>query len=420
MKAKYAALRGTRDLLPEEIGHWLYLEQAVRDVFGRYRFHEIRTPVLEATELFARSVGESTDIVHKEMYTIQRGDESISLRPENTASVVRAFVQHNLHRSIADGFPARYYYIGPMFRYERPQKGRQRQFHQIGAEVLGSADPLCDAETLEMLCRFLDELGIGDRELVLNSLGDPDCRSRYRAALVDWLEPRREQLCEDCRRKSADNPLRVFDCKVKEDQALLIDAPEIASFLGDEAAEHFSAVRALLDRYGIAYRVDPRMVRGLDYYQRTVFEVVSTGLGSQNAILGGGRYDGLVRELGGPEVPGFGFAIGMERLVSLMPEDRVVAGAADLVMICLGQEGLDGGVDLARRLRAAGLNVAMPVAVRPMGAQMKRAGRTGAAFALFVGADELETGRFGLKNLETGEQETVDERELLIRLGVNT
>lgn len=420
MKAKYAALRGTRDLLPDELGPWLYLEQAVRDLFGRYRFQEIRTPVLEATELFARSVGESTDIVHKEMYTLQRGEESISLRPENTAAVVRAFVQHNLHRSLADGFPARYYYIGPMFRYERPQKGRQRQFHQIGAEVLGSADPLCDAETLEMLCRFLDALGIQDRELVVNSLGDPDCRERYRNALVEWLADRRDQLCEDCRRKSVDNPLRVFDCKVEQDQALLKEAPEILAYIGETAKDHFRKVRAQLDRYGIPYRIDPRMVRGLDYYQRTVFEVVSTGLGSQNAILGGGRYDGLVRDLGGPEVPGFGFAIGMERLVSLMPDDRVLSCGADVVLVCLGQEGLDGGVTLAAKLRAAGLSVAMPVAVRPMGAQMKRAGRTGARFALFIGEKELAEGRFGLKNLETGDQETVDEQDLPARLGVQT
>ena len=418
MKAKYAALRGTRDLLPEEVERWLYVERAVREIFGRYRFQEIRTPVLEATELFARSVGEGTDIVHKEMYTLKRGDESVSLRPESTASVVRAFVQHNLHRSLADGFPARYYYLGPMFRYERPQKGRQRQFHQIGAELLGSPDPLCDAETLEMLCRFLDELGITDRELVLNSLGDPDCRKRYRAALVDWLVPLRDRLCDDCRRKSADNPLRVFDCKVEEDQALLADAPSILDFLGDEAAEHLAQVRSLLDRYGIAYRIDPRMVRGLDYYQRTVFEVLSTGLGSQNAILGGGRYDGLVRDLGGPEVPGFGFAIGTERLVSLMPADRRVAGGTDLVLVCLGREGLEGSVAIARRLRSAGLNVAMPVAVRPMGAQMKRAGRTGARYALFVGEKELQESRFGLKDLATGQQETVDEHELLARLGV--
>ncbi len=420
MKAKYAALRGTRDLLPEEVERWLYVERAVREIFGRYRFREIRTPVLEATELFARSVGEGTDIIHKQMYTLKRGDESVSLRPENTASVVRAFVQHNLHRSLADGFPARYFYIGPMFRYERPQKGRQRQFHQIGAEVLGSGDPLCDAETLEMLCRFLDELGITDRELLLNSLGDPDCRTRYRAALVDWLAGRRERLCDDCRRKSVDNPLRVFDCKVEEDQALLADAPSIPDYLGTDAAEHLAQVRSLLDRYGIAYRIDPRMVRGLDYYQRTVFEVVSSGLGSQNSILGGGRYDGLVRDMGGPDVPGFGFAIGMERLVSLMPEDRKVPGDADLVLICLGREGLDGSVSIARRLRSAGLNVAMPVSVRPMGAQMKRAGRTGARYALFVGEKELQENRFGLKDLATGKQETVDEHELLARVGVKT
>jgi histidyl-tRNA synthetase len=417
MKVRYSALRGTCDILPDEVVRWQFLERTIREIFSRYGFREIRTPVIESTRLFARSVGESTDIIHKEMYTFRSGDESVSLRPENTASVVRAFVEHNLFRTVAAGYPERYYYIGPMFRHERPQKGRQRQFHQVGAEILGSLDPLADAETLEMLWRLLDRLGIRDRELVLNSLGDHSCQKRYRAELVDWLRPRAAGMCEDCKRRIEENPLRVFDCKVEEDRTLLEGAPSVLDFLNEESEGHFREIRSLLDSYGIAYRTDPRMVRGLDYYQRTVFEVVSTGLGAQNAILGGGRYDSLVEDLGGPSMPAFGFAVGMERLISLMPEDLVPPDRIDLAIVCLGREGWEGSVEMARKVRTAGRSVIMPLIDRPMGAQIKRAGRMGARFALFVGKDELAAGRFGLKNLATGEQTTVDESGLLARLG---
>lgn len=417
MKPRYAALRGTHDILPDEIPRWEFVEQVTRDVFARYGFREIRTPILEATELFARSVGEATDIVHKEMYTFSRGDESVCLRPENTASVARAVVEHSLHRGIAAGFPERYFYIGPMFRYERPQKGRQRQFHQIGAEILGAEEPLADAETLDLLWTYLDVLGIAERELVLNSLGDESCRTRFRDAFLAWLQPEVASMCDDCRRRAVENPLRVFDCKVPEDIERLRSAPTVLDYLGEEASAHFASVRKYLDRFGIPYRVDPRMVRGLDYYRRTVFEVVSSGLGAQSSILGGGRYDGLVAELGGPEVPGFGFAIGTERLISLLPAGRVEHPGCDLAIVCLGSEGHEAAIDLARRLRRAGCRVVLPLVERPMGAQLKRASRLGARSVLFVGKGELESGSFGLKDLATGEQVSVDEAALFRRFG---
>jgi len=412
MTARYQALRGTRDILPDEVAAWRQLEETTHRVFARYGFRELRTPLFESTELFARSVGASTDIVRKEMYTFMAGDESVTLRPENTAPVVRAFVEHALHRTIASGFPERLYYLGPMFRYERPQKGRQRQFHQIGAEVLGAAEPLADAETIEMVWAFLDALGIEDRELRVNTVGDAACRPVYRSALTQWLQPRLPSMCEDCRRRAVENPLRVFDCKVDADRKLLEEAPRLNDVLCAPCAEHFATVRATLDAFAIPYIVDPRLVRGLDYYQRTVFEVVSGGLGAQNALLGGGRYDGLVEELGGPAIPGFGFAAGMERLVLVMGKKARVTGDADVLLVGLGEAGFRGSVGLARSLRAQGLRVAMPLTERPLGAQMKRAERLGARFALFVGETELKQGRFGLKNLASGEQVDVEEADL--------
>jgi histidyl-tRNA synthetase len=409
MAVRYQALRGTRDLLPDEVAAWRFLEETTHDVFSRYGFREIRTPVFEATELFTRGVGASTDIVRKEMYTLSAGDESLTLRPENTAPVVRAFVEHALHRTIAAGFPERLYYLGPMFRHERPQKGRQRQFHQIGAEVLGAAEPLADAETIEMVWALLDALGIADRELRLNTVGDAACRPGYREALTQWLAPRIPAMCDDCRRRAVDNPLRVFDCKVDADRKLLEDAPMMTGSLCAPCAAHFDAVRETLDGFSIPYVVDPRLVRGLDYYQRTVFEVVSTGLGAQNALLGGGRYDGLVEELGGPAIPGFGFAAGMERLVLVMGPSAKTNALPDLLLVGLGDTGFKASVGLAKSLRSRGLRVAMPLTERPMGAQMKRAERLGARFALFVGEAELASGRFGLKNLATGEQIEVDQ-----------
>jgi histidyl-tRNA synthetase len=419
VKKHYQALRGTRDILPDEAVRWQFVEDTARSVFARYGFREIRTPVFEATELFTRSVGEASDIVRKEMYTFERGDDSMTLRPENTASVVRAFVEHSMFRNVASGYPERYYYIGPMFRHERPQKGRQRQFHQIGVEVLGAAEPLVDAETIQMVDVFLDELGIEERELVIGSVGDETCRPGFKAALKQWLEPRLGELCEDCRRRYEENPLRVFDCKIEEDQRLLSGAPVVLEMLCGACQEHFEEVRRILDRYGIRYRVEPRLVRGLDYYERTVFEVLSDQLGSQNAILGGGRYDGLVEELGGPPIPGLGFAMGIERMILLLPERLGSTSGFDVALVSLGTEGAYAAVEMAQRLRATRLRVISPVSERPMGAQLKRANKLGARFAVFVGADEIAAGTYGVKNLLTGDQEPMDEATIIARCGEN-
>lgn len=405
------------DILPEEIGRWQFLEVATREWFGRYGFREIRTPVLETTDLFTRSVGASSDIVRKEMYTVTRGDQSVSLRPENTAPVVRAFVEHSRHRGIAAGYPERLFYIGPMFRYERPQKGRQRQFHQIGVEVLGGEEALIEAETIEMVWGLLKRLGIESIELQLGSVGDSTCRPKYREALREWLRPRVSGMCEDCRRRADENPLRVFDCKVEADLRVLADAPVMEASLCAPCDAHFSAVKQHLDTLGVPYVEHVRLVRGLDYYRRTVFEIAAEGLGAQDAILGGGRYDGLVQELGGQDLPGFGFAMGMERAAMLIPDECLPAIAIDVSLITLGAVGHRAAIALAQRLRGHGFSVQLATSDRPLGAQLKRANRVAARFALFVGKDELTSGRFGLKDLSSGDQEEIDEAGLVARLG---
>jgi histidyl-tRNA synthetase len=303
-----------------------------------------------------------------------------------------------------------------MFRHERPQKGRLRQFHQIGVEVLGAAEPLADAETIEMVDRFLDVLGIGRRELLLGSVGDDRCRPRYREKLRRWLEPRLTRLCSDCGRRYDDNPLRVFDCKVEEDRTLLAEAPSLLGTLCEDCERHFSEVRRWLEEFGVTYRVDGRLVRGLDYYRRTVFEVVCSGLGAQNAILGGGRYDGLVEELGGPALPGVGFAMGMERTAMLIPRQKVCRRRPTVAIVGLGREGWEEGIRMAQRFRASGLAALTPLGERPMGAQLKRADRMGASHAVFIGQQELAQGKFGFKALETGEQVTLTEEEILARM----
>lgn len=413
---RYTALRGTRDLLPEEASRWRFVESTAHELFARFGFEEIRTPVLESLELFTRSVGAASDIVAKQMYTFQAGDEAVCLRPENTAPVVRAFVEHALYRRVAAGFPERLYYIGPMFRHERPQKGRYRQFHQIGVEVLGAEEPLADAETLHLLDQLLRHLGIPDGVLVVNSVGDANCRPAYRDALLRWLEPRTAQLCEDCQRRHRDNPLRVLDCKVEADRALLAEAPRLDEYLCTPCRDHFSAVCRALDDYGVAHRIDARLVRGLDYYERTVFELSHADLGAQSALLGGGRYDGLVQALGGPAVPGFGFAVGLERLMLLLPPDLGQAHRTDAAIIPLGAEALHGAHRLADHLRREGLSVLVPLTPRPLGAQLRRADRSRARFAVFVGGAEQATGKFGVKDLDSGEQQTLDEPALLAQI----
>jgi histidyl-tRNA synthetase len=404
--ARLKALRGTRDILPDEMPRWYLAESRAREIFGRYGYQEIRTPILEAYELFARGIGEGTDIVHKEMYVLQRERERVALRPENTAPVVRAYIEHSLQQTLP---VSRFYYIGPQFRYERPQKGRQRQFHQIGVEVLGEDSPLVDAETIAMVVEYLKALRLEELTLLINSVGDPACRPAYRESLRAFLEPRLEQLCSDCNRRYESNPLRVFDCKVEGDRTLLEQAPRMVDHLCEPCAENFAAVRAALEQLEVPYKVDPRLVRGLDYYVRTAFEVTSGKLGAQDAVLGGGRYDGLVQELGGPAVPGFGFAIGLERVILLLPEDHpeLPARGVDLFLVAVGDDAHHHLTNLAHQLRGQGLSVLYEYRPRALGAQMKRANRVQARVALILGEEELARQTCVLKRMSDGSQEEV-------------
>ncbi len=314
------AVRGMNDILPDQVGWWQRVENAAREVLENFGYREIRTPVAEKLELFARSIGESTDIVEKEMYAFQdRNGEWLALRPEATASIVRSYVQHSLH---ADSALRKLYEIGPMFRHERPQKGRYRQFHQIDAEVFGTDSPMIDAEMMHMLSLLIDRIGISGVILNINTLGCPECRQTYREILKDFLTAKGELFCADCLRRRETNPLRVFDCKVEKCQALLESAPMLIDYICEDCRVHFDAVKDYLEKLGTRYMVNPRIVRGLDYYMRTTFEVITDRLGAQNAIGGGGRYNGLVRDLGGPDVPAIGFAIGMERLIMLLQQEQ--------------------------------------------------------------------------------------------------
>lgn len=403
---RYRALRGTKDILPGEIRKWRLAEERARSTFGRYGFVEIRTPILEAYDLFARGVGESTDIVNKEMYVLERGEERVALRPENTAPVVRAYLENGLQH---DPRAERLFYIGPQFRYERPQKGRQRQFHQIGVEVIGEDQPAADAEILQMVLEYLDSLRLPDLTLHLNSVGDAACRPVFREALRAFLAPRLATLCADCRRRYEQNPLRVFDCKVEADRDALAAAPVVGDFLCAPCAAHHAGVRAALREQGVAFVDAPRLVRGLDYYVRTAFEVTSGRLGSQDAVLGGGRYDGLVALLGGPDLPGFGFALGLERVVMLLPDDHpdLEPEGVDLFLVAIGAEAHPRLAGIASQLRGRGLSVRYDFRPRPVGAQMRRADRLRARLALLLGESEMAGGTCVLKRLADGHQETV-------------
>jgi histidyl-tRNA synthetase len=419
------AVRGTRDLLPPETALWNFVETKVREVMRAYNFQEIRTPIFEATELFARGVGEETDIVSKEMYTWEdRGraesdrGQSLTLRPENTAGVVRAYIEHKLW----DRGLNKLYYIGPQFRRERPQKGRYRQFYQIGAEVIGpstagSESPGRDAEILEMLATLLDRLGIQGWTLELNSVGCPADRERFNAALKKALEPVVGQMCADCQRRAVTNPLRVFDCKVPGDQPIIEKLPRISQFLDEPCRNHFEEVQAILQAVGVPFMLNDRLVRGLDYYTRTAFEFTHGALGAQNAILGGGRYDGLSEALGGPAAPGIGFAIGEDRLVmSLAASAPAVAQKPDVYIAPLG-EGVNreaGG--LARELRREDLIVELGDGSFKLTKSFAAAAKLGARYVLIVGENEVKSGMFTLKNQETGEQVSVPRGELAARV----
>jgi histidyl-tRNA synthetase len=398
------AVRGTHDILPDEIPAWQEVERAARELFARYGYREIRTPVFEETELFARSIGTETDIVAKEMYTFEdRDGASLTLRPEATAGIVRAAIEHDLVR--AD--PAlKVWALGPMFRRERPQKGRYRQFHQVDVEAIGFTSPTVDVEVVELALAYLERCGLRQHELVLNSVGDQRCRPAYVEKLRAALRGHASRLCADCRRRADTNPLRVLDCKVPEDQEIVDSLPRITEHLCAECRDHFDEVKRQLGLLDIAYRLSPRLVRGLDYYVRTTFEVLSGELGAQNSVLGGGRYDGLVRDLGGPDVAGIGFAVGMERLALLLPA-REAPGRCDVFLAPLVPAALDRALLLQRRLREAGLRAMLDPEGRSFKSRMKQADKLGARLVAILGEDEMARGVWTVRDMSRSAQEDV-------------
>ena len=397
--------RGTKDILPDTVAQWTHVEKVIRELCARYGYHEIRTPIFEHTELFLRGIGETTDVVEKEMYTFtDRGERSLTLRPENTASVVRSYLQNKLYA--ADAL-VKLFYIGSMFRYDRPQAGRYREFHQFGVEALGEASSAVDAEIIVLAVEFLRALGLQELKLHLNSVGCPKCRPVYRERLQEFFRPHLEELCTDCRSRFERNPLRLLDCKNEHCHALAEDAPRITDCLCDECRTHFAEVQSYLTAAGVPFELDANLVRGLDYYTKTAFEVKYTPLGAQSAVAGGGRYDGLVEEVGGPPTPGIGFAVGLERVLlalekqGLLPEERE---AVDVFVVALGEAAQIPAFKLLHELRVAKLSAAMDFAGRSMKAQMKQANKKNARFVAILGEDEVKEASALLKDMKTSEQ----------------
>ena len=399
------APRGTKDILPDTVGDWNYVEGEIRELCRRFGYSEIRTPIFEHTELFQRGIGEGTDVVDKEMYTFtDRGERSITLRPENTASAVRAYLQNKLY---AQSNLVKLFYIGSMFRYDRPQAGRMREFHQFGVEALGEANPAVDAEVILLAMNLLEGLGLKDLELSINSVGCPKCRSKYRTMLQDFFRDKLEDLCEDCRSRFERSPLRILDCKKDSDKPYMADAPKITDCLCEECADHFAKLKELLTSAGINFTHDPRLVRGLDYYTKTAFEIKYPPLGAQSAVAGGGRYDGLIEEMGGNPTPAVGFATGLERLLlalesqNLLPEKN---RSVDAYVVALGEAAQAEGFKLLNSLRQQGLSAAMDFAGRSMKAQMKQANKLGAKYSVILGEDEIAEGVAMLRSMEDSSQ----------------
>ena len=402
------APRGTKDILPDTVGDWNYVEGEIRELCRRFGYSEIRTPIFEHTELFQRGIGEGTDVVDKEMYTFtDRGERSITLRPENTASAVRAYLQNKLY---AQSNLVKLFYIGSMFRYDRPQAGRMREFHQFGVEALGEANPAVDAEVILLAMNLLEGLGLKDLELSINSVGCPKCRSKYRTMLQDFFRDKLEDLCEDCRSRFKRSPLRILDCKKDSDKTYMADAPKITDCLCEECADHFAKLKELLTSAGISFTHDPRLVRGLDYYTKTAFEIKYPPLGAQSAVAGGGRYDGLIEEMGGNPTPAVGFATGLERLLlalesqNLLPEKN---RSVDAYVVALGETAQAEGFKLLNSLRQQGLSAAMDFAGRSMKAQMKQANKLGAKYSVILGEDEIAEGVVMLRSMEDSSQAKV-------------
>ena len=405
------AIRGTRDILPEEVGYWQQAEATAREIFRRAAYREIRPPVFEQTDLYERGIGEATDVVGKEMYTFKdRGDRSITLRPEATAGIVRAFIEHGLH---AQGGVQRLWYIGPMFRYERPQAGRQRQFHQIDLEILGSADPRADVEVIAIATDLLQTLGLKTLNLDLNSVGTPSDRANYREALINYFTPHKADLDPDSQDRLTRNPLRILDSKDEKTQAIVREAPSILDYLSPDSQRRFEQVQQGLSDLGIAFKLNPRLVRGLDYYTHTAFEIQSSDLGAQATVCGGGRYDGLVRELGGPDTPAIGWGMGMERLILLMRKlTEPTTPLLDFYVISRGEQAEAQALKLAQTLRRLEFAAELDLSSSAFGKQFKRADRSGALACLIIGDDEAAAETVKLKWLGSGEQSAIAQSEL--------
>lgn len=405
--------RGTNDILPGESERWQIMEDAIHRICGAYGYQEIRTPMFEHTELFERGIGETTDIVEKEMYTFKdRGERSLTLRPEGTAPVVRSFLEHKMY---GQALPTKLYYVGPMFRYERPQAGRYRQFYQFGVEAFGSSDPALDVEMITMPIHVYIELGLKDFEVHVNSIGCPKCRPPYRQRLQKYLNDDKDKLCGTCQSRYDRNPMRILDCKVSSCQELTAEAPLIADYLCEECSEHFQAVQNYLQQLDVKVVPNRRLVRGFDYYTKTVFEIKVPGLGAQDAVGGGGRYDGLVEEMGGPSTPGVGFAVGMERVLLALDKEgakTLTRPGMDGFVAQFGGASKERAVALVHELRRAGLSVDMDYLGRSLKAQMKAADRARVHWVLFLGDDELAAGAARVRWMKTGEEETVALAEL--------
>lgn len=409
--------RGTQDILPGQSEKWQQVEKVLRDLSHVYRYKEIRTPIFESTELFQRGVGDTTDIVQKEMYTFtDRGGRSLTLRPEGTASAVRAYVEHKMFGQPDQ--PVKLSYIGPMFRYERQQAGRYRQFVQFGVEAIGSADPAIDAEVISFAMDIYKKAGLKDLKLVINSLGDKETRDAHRTALINHFEPSIGEFCSDCQKRLEKNPLRILDCKVDREHPLMADAPALTDYLTEYSAAYFTKVKEYLDRLNIPYEVDPNLVRGLDYYNHTAFEIMSTasGFGAITTLCGGGRYNGLVEDIGGPDAPGIGFALSIERLLLALEAEGVALeeqDQLDMYVVVMGEAAKAKAVELVSEFRANGISADMDYADRKMKAQMKTADRQGAKYVIVLGETELEEQAVNVKEMETGNQEKVAFTELV-------
>ncbi len=410
--------RGTQDFLPERAKQWSKVEEIIRKLCSVYGFGEIRTPIFEDTNLFLRGIGETTDVVQKEMYTFTTGEKSQSytLRPENTASAVRAYVENKVYGTEA---LTKWFYIGPMFRHDKPQAGRYRQFHQFGVEVIGTSSPFTDSEVISLALQLFTDLGLQELSLELNSVGCPNCRPTYREALISYFEPLKDELCDVCQTRLYKNPLRILDCKEKHCQELSEKAPFITDYLCQECEEHFSTVKRLLDAASIEYELNPRLVRGLDYYTKTAFEIKYKPLGAQSAVAGGGRYDGLVESLGGPKTEGIGFGVGLERLMLALEKQSLLPATnqeSSVFIVSLSDVGRVEAFRLQQELRRAHIRVAMDGLGKKMGNQLKSAHKLGATYALILGDDELERGEVILRHMETGEQSIIRLTDVVERI----